>query len=320
MCHALCGMPGESGSIFNPASPHAQAISDLFVVTLWICAAIFAVVAGIVGYSLARYRWREGERDPKQVAGNTKVEIAWTVIPFLIVLVLFGLTVRTMSKSDPPPPPDPDLVVVGHQWWWEVRDPKNGFVTANEIHIPVGKPVSVQLDSMDVLHEFWVPRLTRKMTTIPGAKNHIWMQADEPGVYEGVCSEFCGTQHAWMRFLVVAESDADYRRWVELQKQPAAQLAGESLRGRELFQRMTCVSCHSIRDGAARPGLPDAGPDLTHVASRRQLGSGIVQNTPDNLRRWMADPQAVKPGVKMPNFKLSEEEMTAIVAYLGSLK
>lgn len=330
-------MSGPSGSIFDPASPHAEAISDLFIVTLWICAGIFAIVAGLVGYSMAKHRWREGDAEPVQTAGHTVVEIVWTVVPFLIVLVLFGLTVSTMSKSDPPPPASPDLVVIGHQWWWEVRDPKNGFVTANEIHIPVGKPISIELDATDVLHEFWVPRLTRKMTTVPGAKNHVWMQADQPGVYEGVCSEFCGTQHAWMRFQVVAESQEKYDEWVRRQQQPAPPMTGLAEKGRQLFREMTCINCHSVRESGAvtqaaavrpaptthtkaAPAEPNAGPDLTHVASRLQLGSGIVPNTTENLRRWMVDPQQVKPGVKMPNFKLNDEQMTALLAYLETLK
>lgn len=310
-------MNRPSGSIFDPASPYAEAIADLFVVSLWICAGIFAIVAAIVGYSLVHYRWREGEGEPVQVAGHKTLEIVWTAIPFVIVLVLFGLTVSAMEKSDPNPPPEPDLIVIGHQWWWEVRDPKNDFVTANEIYIPVGRPVSVQLDTADVLHEFWVPRLTRKMTTVPGAKNHIWMQADEPGVYEGVCSEFCGTQHAWMRFQVIAVSEAEYQEWVRRQQETPPEPTGAAVRGRELFRTMSCVNCHSIR-GFDR--APNAGPDLTHVASRRLLGSGLVPNTPENLRRWMTDPQAVKPGVLMPNFKLSEDDLNDLLAYFETLQ
>ncbi|PTX91037.1 cytochrome c oxidase subunit II [Opitutus sp. ER46] len=310
-------MTGSSGSIFSPVSPHAQAITDLFVISLWICAVIFAIVAGLVGYSLFRYRWREGTPEPEQTAGHKKLEIVWTVIPFLIVLLLFGLTVRAMQHSDPPPSGNPDLIVVGHQWWWEVRDPKNGFVTANEIHIPVGRPISIELDATDVLHEFWVPQLTRKMTTVPGARNHVWMQADKPGVYEGVCSEFCGTQHAWMRFQVVAESPEDYAAWVRHQQSAARPPAGAAARGQRLFRDMTCVNCHTVRDSDR---APNAGPDLTHLATRRQIGSGILPNTPENLRRWLSDPQQVKPGVKMPNFKLTDEQLDDLLAYLHSLE
>jgi cytochrome c oxidase subunit 2 len=307
-----------SGSIFDPVSPEARAITDLFVITLWICAAIFAVVAGLVGYSLVKYRWHEGAADPAQTAGNKRIEIVWTVIPFAIVLVLFGLTVQAMEKSDPAAPPgDPDLIVIGHQWWWEVRSPKLGYVAANEIHIPVGQPISVRLDATDVLHEFWVPQLTRKMTTVPGRGNHVWMRAEKPGVYQGVCSEFCGTQHAWMRFEVIAEPQAEFEAWVRRQQQTAADVTGVAARGREVFQELTCVNCHAIEGVAAKS---NAGPDLTHLASRRSLGSGIVPNTPDNLRRWLTDPQSVKPGVLMPNFKLTPEQLDSLLAYFATLE
>jgi cytochrome c oxidase subunit 2 len=307
----------DSGSIFAPAAPQAEAIRHLFVVSLWICALIFAAVTGLVAYSLLRYRWRDGEPDPLQTAGNRTVEIVWTTIPFLIVLLLFGLTVHAMQRSDPPPAPAPDLIVIGHQWWWEIRDPKNGFVTANEIHIPVGRPLSVVLDTADVLHEFWVPQLTRKMTTVPGARNHVWMQADRPGVYEGVCSVFCGTQHAWMRFQVIADAPADYERWLTNQRRPTANLSSAAGRGAEVFRSLTCVNCHATRDDDT---ATSAGPNLTHLMSRRRIGSGIVDNNAENLRRWLADPQQVKPGVKMPNFKLDREQSTALLAYLEALE
>lgn len=335
-------MSASSGSIFSPVSPEAQAISHLFIVTLWICAAIFAIVAGIVGYSLAKYRWRDGDPDPAQLAGNKTVEIVWSVIPFLIVLLLFGLTVHAMERSDPPASGPPDLIVVGHQWWWEIQDPKHGFVTANEIHIPVGRQISVQLDATDVLHEFWIPQLTRKMTTVPGAKNHVWMEADRPGIYQGVCSEFCGTQHAWMRFEVVAEPQDDYDAWVRRQQMPARSVSGAPARGRDVFRQMTCVNCHAIRDreivaqlasleiAGPRATLgtspspdsrrPNAGPDLTHLASRRRIGSAIVANTPENLRRWLEDPSQVKPGVKMLNFKLRRDQIDDLVAYFETLQ
>lgn len=311
-------MTGASGSIFDPASPHAQAISDLFVITLWICAGIFAIVAGFVGYSLIRYRWREGEPEPAQLAGHKTLEIVWTAIPFLIVLVLFGLTVQAMQRSDPPAAPDADLVIIGHQWWWEIRDPKLGYIAANEIHIPVGRPISIRLDTADVLHEFWVPQLTRKMTTVPGAGNHVWMQADRPGVYQGVCSEFCGTQHAWMRFEVIAELPEQFEAWARQQRQAApAPTTVNAARGQQLFREMTCVNCHTIKGVG---GTSNAGPDLTHLATRRYLGAGLVPNTPENLRRWLVDPQAVKPGVLMPNFKLSERDLSDLLAYLATLK
>ena len=313
-------MSGSSASIFDPLSPEAQAITDLWVITLWICVGIFAVVAGIVGYSLARHRWREGMHDPEQIAGNVRVEVIWTVVPFVIVLVLFGLTVQAMERADPAPPPgEPDLIIVGHQFWWEVRSPKYGYVTANEIHIPVGEAVSIRLDTADVLHEFWVPQLTRKMTAVPGRGNHIWMRADAPGVYQGVCSEFCGTQHAWMRFEVIAEPREQFEAWVRNQQRAATRPTGggSAASGERLFRELSCVNCHAIRGVA---GTSNAGPDLTHLASRRHLGAGIQPNTPENLRAWMHDPQGMKPGVLMPNFNLTEQQLDDLMAFLGGLK
>jgi len=163
-------------------------------------------------------RWRDGERDPERGQGNKIIEIVWTGIPFAFVAVLFVLSARTMGISDPPPPPKPDVVLIGHQWWWEVRYTNSVAVVANEIHIPVGKALALRLDSADVLHEFWVPELARKIKTVPGHPNHIWIQADKPGTYLGFCSEFCGTQHAWMHFLLVAEPQAEFQKWEQAQR------------------------------------------------------------------------------------------------------
>lgn len=309
---------GFRSSIFDPQAPHAQAISHLFIISLIVCAVIFACVTGGIIYSLVKFRWREGEADPQQIAGNKTVEIIWTAIPLVIVLVLFGMTVRAMQISDPPAPANPDLIVIGHQWWWEARYAKTGVIAANEIHIPVGKPFSIRLDSVDVLHEFWVPQLTRKMTTVPHAQNHIWMQADKAGTYEGVCSEYCGTQHAWMRFLVIAEPQAEYDAWekAQLTNVPIA-TNGEAAQGWQLFKQMTCISCHAIGGTEANARV---APDLTHFASRRDLGAGVLRNTPENLRRWMRDPQAVKWGAKMPKFNLNETQLTQLVNFLEARK
>jgi cytochrome c oxidase subunit 2 len=303
--------------VFDPGSPHARGIFDLGLETSVILAAIFAIVGGIIVYALMRFRWREGEPDPPQFAGNKTLEMVWTAIPCVIVLVLFGLTARTMSRADPAPAPEPDLVVIGHQWWWEARYPHSGAIVANEIHIPVGQAFSVQLDSADVLHEFWVPELARKITAVPGHPNHLWIEADKPGTYLGVCSEFCGTQHAWMRFLVVAEAPAEFAAWQKAQLEPAATPAGEAAQGFALFQQMSCMNCHAIKGTTAEASV---GPDLTHFASRTQFGSGISPNTPTHLRRWLKDPQQVKPGVKMPDFHFTDEQLTQLVAYFETLK
>lgn len=302
----------------NPESPQARAIFNLGVVTAIVLAVIFAVVVAIVVYALVRFRWRKGEGDPEQRAGYVPIEIVWTVIPLAIVTVLFVLAARTMGTSDPAPPPNPDLVIIGHQWWWEARYTKSGVVVANEIHIPIGKPIALKLDSADVLHEFWVPQLARKITTVPGHPNHIWLQADKAGTYLGVCSEFCGTQHAWMHFLIIAEPQERLEMWERAQVAPAASPVSESAKkGLALFEQMSCVNCHAIRGTIASAHV---GPDLTHFASRTQLGAGIVANTPDNLRRWLTDPQMVKPGAKMPDFKFTHEQVTELVDYIETLK
>lgn len=310
-------MNEQVSSIFDPQAPQAAAIANLFVITLIICAVIFLIVCGIVIYSLVKFRWREGEKDPHQFAGHKTLEIVWTAIPFVIVIFLFVLTVRAMNTADPAPAPEPDIVFIGKQWWWEVQYPKTGIVTANEIHIPVGKPMSVRIESSDVLHQFWVPQLTRQMTNIPGHPTHIWLQADKPGSYMGVCSEFCGTQHAWMRFLVVAESAEQFAAWEKAQLTPAAPPAGDVARGWEVFRTMSCISCHAVGGTEAQVRI---GPDLTHFASRKEIGAGILPMSPENIHRWMRDPQAIKPGVKMPNFKFTEQQLADLTAYLQSLK
>jgi len=304
--------------VFHPGSPQARAIFDLGIEASVILAVIFAIVAGIVVYALMRFRWREGEPDPPQFAGNRTIEIVWTAIPCAIVIALFTLTARTMNLSDPAPAPAPDIVVTGHQWWWEARYPGSGVVAANEIHLPVGRAMSVRLDSADVLHEFWVPELARKITAVPGHPNHIWIEADRPGTYPGACSEFCGTEHAWMHFLVIAEPPAEFAAWERAQLQPAARPSGTAARqGLALFQATSCVSCHAINGTTAGARV---GPDLTHFASRRQLGAGISANTPQNLRRWLANPQQVKEGVKMPDFKFTDGQLTQLVDYFETLK
>ena len=305
-------------TVLDPQSPGARGVYDLGVVTVIICTIIFVIVTGIIFYSLMRFRWREGEVDPLQFAGHKTLELVWTAIPLLIVILLFSLTVRTMSSSDPAPPANPDLIVTGHQWWWEVQYPKSGVVTANEIHIPVGKPFSVRLEAADVLHEFWVAELTRKMTTVPGHTNHIWLQADKPGTYQGVCSEFCGTQHAWMRFTVVAEPPEKFEAWQQAQLQPAtAPVDDAASRGSALFQKMSCVSCHAIK---GTPAAARIAPDLTHFASRARFGAGIAENTPENVRLWMLDPQKIKPGVLMPDFKFTDKQARDLTAYFETLK
>ena len=199
-------------AVFQPFSPEAAVISHLFVVVLIVCGVILSIVSGMVGVSLIHFRQQPDKKEPRPYFGNRKLEIIWTVGPTLIIIWFFVLTAGAMRRSDPSVRSEPDLMVIAHQWWWEVRYPQTSVVTANEIHIPVGRKWLVHLESADVIHDFWVPALARKMDVIPGYTNHIWLEASVPGKYAGTCAEYCGAEHAWMRFFVVAESPAGIRR------------------------------------------------------------------------------------------------------------
>lgn len=308
-----------SSNALDPQSPQARAIYDLFIQSGVIFLLIFVIVAGLVTFAIVRSRGRTHERDPEQIAGNRRVEIAWTIIPFLIVTLLLAMTLSAMNRADPLAAPPPDLVVTGHQFWWQVDYPKSGVTTANEIHIPTGKALSVRLESQDVLHEFWVPKLTRKMSNVPGQPNHIWIQADKPGTYIGQCSEFCGIQHAWMRILVVAEEPAQFETWQRAQLEAAHPANGDAAaKGIALFQTSSCINCHAIR-GVAGANLRVA-PDLTHIGSRRQLASGMIDNTPANMRLWLKSPQHIKSGALMPDFNFTDEQLNQLAAYLSALQ
>jgi cytochrome c oxidase subunit 2 len=316
-------LAASSVPVLDPASPHAVTIRHLFVVVFLICLAIFFAVVGLVVISLIRFR-DSSEGMPKQDFGNHRSEIVWAIIPGLIVLVLSAvsaklilsitaLTTREVSEAG-----DADLVVTGHQWWWEVRYLASGAVTANEIHIPVGQKCRVRVEAADVIHSFWVPQLGPKMDMIPGHPNFVWLQADRAGVYDGACSEFCGAQHAWMRFIVIAEPEPKYQAWLALQVQPAHEPADVVAKaGRDFFFAQTCASCHAVKGTGA---VANAAPDLTHVAGRNQLAAGLVPNTPQDLARWLRDPQQLKPACQMPNFNLDQEQVTQLVAYLEGLR
>jgi cytochrome c oxidase subunit 2 len=303
--------------VLSPASPQARALLDLFSITLMVCAAILLIVTGSIAWCVARYGRRHDAAEPRQVAGNTKLEIGWTLASALVLLILFGLTVRTMRIADPPIDREPDVTVVGHQWWWEVRY-RDGTVAANEIHIPTRSDVLVGVEAADVVHSFWVPQLGRKMDAIPGRTNHLWIRADEAGEYPGACSEFCGAQHAWMRILVVAQPRDEFRDWISHQASAAKPVSGPNAsRGEQLFRSKTCVSCHEIR---GLDNNTEVGPDLTHFASRKTIGAGVLQNNAANLRRWLTDPQRIKPGSRMPTFHLTAANLEDLSAFLETLQ
>lgn len=320
--------------MFDPKGFSAQEISDMFL--HWvvpICGGIFLVVFAMVAYALVKNRDRGEGGHGKLIFGNNKLEYTWTAIPLLIVLFLIFLSARVAAEADPERPkglvadteevtdaPDEkfEIIARGHQWWWEFQYPKHGVWTAGELHIPVGKRLFIRVRSADVIHDFWVPQLARKIDAIPGKDNHIWLNAEEPGWYHGICAEYCGNQHAWMRFDVVAESEAEFNAWVAHQKQdapkPQTQMEKE---GYVLFANNTCGNCHTVKGTGFDMTI---GPDLTHLMSRRYLGSGVRELNHENLFDWMKDAQAVKPGCHMPNFQFTDDEVAKIVAYLESLK
>ncbi|GIW06550.1 MAG: cytochrome c oxidase subunit II [Dehalococcoidia bacterium] len=308
-------VPGRpEAGVFEPVSPLARSITDLFVVVMTLGALVLAGVTGTVVFFGIRYRARPGDDEPAPIYGNRRLEIAWFVIPAVIVAGLLGLSIVTARAADPPTTGTPDLVIIGHQWWWEVVYPQNGAVSANEIHIPTGRPILVQLESIDVIHDFWVPQLGRKMDAIPGVANRFWIQADLPGVYLGACAEYCGTQHAWMRIRVVAQPPAEFEAWLQQEARPIAPPATALARqGQALFESKTCANCHAIDGRAQRPNV---GPNLAQLARRETIGGGVIANTPENLARWLANPGSIKPGSLMPDLNLTQQEVAALVAFL----
>jgi cytochrome c oxidase subunit II len=287
-------------SIFAPASTPAAAIVGLSALVIGVTAAIFAVVCGLLIYALVRFRrTREDGREPAQVYGSNQVEIAWTVVPMLIVVVLFLATARVITRVQKTGRPDDaiQVVAVGHQFWWEYRYPGLNVVTANELHVPVSEsshqtPTFITLLSADTDHSFWVPRLAGKTDLIPNRINGTWIEPTETGLFLGQCAQFCGTQHAKMLLRVYVDSRAAFDRWIAAQRQPA-QVTETVSRGRRIFEKTSCVNCHAIAGTSASGRF---GPDLTHLMSRDTIASGVAANTPHNLRRWIRNPDDINQG------------------------
>jgi cytochrome c oxidase subunit II len=302
----------EIGSVFSPASPMAEATLRLLYLLLILGTGVLVVVAAIIIISAIRFRDRGPE--PSEAEERRKAEVFWILGATFLLLIVLVPTVRTMNIVDPPVGTRaPDLLVIGHQFWWEARYPASGIVAADEIHIPVGKAWLVRVESADVIHNFWVPQLARKIDATPGYPVGMWLQASRPGVFLGACGEFCGVEHAWMRIRVIADTPARFAAWQQAQlRAPARPTTPDALAGERLYQQLACANCHASSVAV--------GPDLTHLATRETLAGGVIQNTPANLTRWLANPDAVKPGSLMPNFHLRESEVRQLVAYLETLK
>ena len=299
----------------------AQPISHLFLLVGIVMAAILLLVTVLVLYASFRYRHSVANKLPRQEFGRPSLEILWTVGPVVILVFIFAATIRAMKETDQgfSAKQQPDLVIVAHQWWWEARYVGSGVVAANEIHVPVGRRLFVRLESADVIHDWWVPQLGRKMDAIPGHPNFFWIEADSPGFYKGTCAEYCGAEHAWMRIGVVAEPESAFKRWAQRQLEVPLPLptGSAAAQGAELFQQLTCGNCHTIAGTSAQGKI---GPDLTHIAGRFTLAAGRFQNNPANLARWLADPQSVKPDSHMPNFQLTDSQVHQLSSYLETLQ
>lgn len=282
--------------------------------------AVFIVVAGLLLVALFRPRTRnEMHTEASEARDRLFVVGGGIVVPFLILAVVYFLTLDTMAAlanvmgSD-----EVTIKLVGHQWWWEVQYPNQDITTANEIHIPVGEPIRIEVETADVIHSFWIPELHGKIDMIPGQTNVINLHAEEPGVYFGECAEFCGTQHAKMALVLVARPPDQFDSWLTQQTEPATgPTGGPEQQGQQIFLRSNCVQCHTIKGTEAAGTL---GPDLTHLAGRQTLAAGMLPNTRENLGEWIVDPQRIKPGNLMPSTDLSGEDLQVLLAYLESLK
>jgi cytochrome c oxidase subunit 2 len=317
--------PTQLLNIFAPQSTPTRAIVDLSMLVLSVTTVIFVVVAILLVYVILKFRATpaNADREPAQVYGSTQIELAWTVIPVLIVLVLVAATARVIHaiQDATQPPTAVEVTVIGHQFWWEYRYPALGVVTANELHIPVSdpsrpRPTFLTLLSADTDHSFWIPQLAGKTDLIPNRVNRLWMDPQRPGIFLGQCAQYCGTQHAKMLQRVSVDTPDDFDAWIRAQLEPAIEDASATA-GRRLFETTACINCHTVRGTAANGRF---GPDLTHLMSRATIASGAAQNTPENLRLWLSDPDAIKPGSLMPAMKLSDAELDGLVRYMQSLR
>jgi len=323
--HCTPMLPMSPTSIFSPESTPARWVFDLSLMVYTITGVIFVVVFGLIIYALVRFRKKAADdgREPPQIYGSRQIELAWTIIPILTVLVLFLASARVVAftQRDSRRPGSLEVNVVGHQFWWEYRYPGLDVVTANELHVPASDPakprrILLHLYSADVAHSFWIPRLAGKTDLIPNFPNIMWIDPERPGLYLGQCAQFCGAQHAKMLLRVYVQTPEDFAKWAAAQKQPA-QVNEGALHGKEIFERTACMSCHTI---AGTPANGRFGPDLTHLMSRDTLASGIADNTRANLRAWIKDPGALKPASLMPAMGLDDSELDAVTDYLMTLR
>ena len=317
---AGCGASSLPQDALDPEGPFARKVHDLAMPVFAVAGVVFVIVEGLIIFAVIRFRRRADDETPVQVHGNVRLELTWTIMPALALAVIGVFTVLTIRDLDKVPN-GPDVVhvtVTGHQWWWEYEYTDLGITTANELHIPVGHDIAIKLKSDDVIHSFWPPKLAGKVDVIPNRENHMVINADHAGTYFGQCAEFCGISHANMRLRVVAHDQAEFDAWVKANAKGPASVGEDpdAVAGQGLFRAKGCASCHTVKGFAA--GV--VGPDLTHLQEREVFAGALFELNEKNLRAWLRDPPAEKPGSIMPNLNLSEEEITLLIAYLDTLK
>src|SRR6266478_4327001 len=312
-------------NIFAPVSTPAKSIFGLSIFVLAVTAAIFVVVFALLVYTVVKFRKKATDdgREPPQVYGSNQVEIAWTVVPVLIVVALFMATARVIASVQKAVPDSNaiEVIAIGHQFWWEYRYPGLNVVTANELHVPVSDPdhptpTFIKLLSADTDHSFWVPRLAGKTDLIPNHPNSMWIDPHQTGVYLGQCAQYCGTQHAKMLLRVYVQSRDEFDRWIQQQRQPAF-VSDVVSQGQRIFETTACINCHTVSGTVANGRF---GPDLTHLMARETIAAGAAPNTRENLRLWLKNPEAIKPGSLMPAMELNDQELDALTGYLETLR
>jgi cytochrome c oxidase subunit 2 len=328
---SLAGSEEQPLTTFDPAGPFAERIDNLFWPVFWIAVAVFFLVQGAILIAVFLYRDRDGSKEAKQLHGSPKLEIAWTIIP---ALILAGIAVPTTAAVFDLTECAPDAIevqVTGHQWWFEYHYPDAEITTANVMVIPAGQEVCARMTSDDVLHNFWIPALNGKRYLVPGQTTELRLQADQPGEYWGHCAEFCGLSHSLMRARVQALDPADYEAWLTAQQAGAAlPVEGDpEYEGYQVYLNKQCIQCHTVRfedDGASNIVPPEAfnGPELTHFASRNVFAGAILpeegQDREAALKEWLADPPTIKPGSFMPDLALTEAEIDALIVWLESME
>jgi cytochrome c oxidase subunit II len=327
-CAVVPISPNITPSTLNPQGPAASRISELWWVMFVLGTLIFVLVIVLMFAALLRKRRATSLTPPDDEGrdvGRRWVIQGGIILPLIVLAIVFGHSIYTLAAVSQPQGKSALLVhVIGRRWWWEVKYPDRGVFTANELHIPVGVPVEIELESADVIHSFWVPELHGKMDAIPTRINYLTIQADNMGLYRGECAEFCGLQHAHMDFMVVAESNDDFERWISAQQQPAQNPTDATAqKGLDVFKGQNCAVCHMVR-GPIDPGLDPAavklGPDLTHFSSRLTLAGASLTNNKGNLAGWIVDSQHVKPGALMPENYIDPQDLQALLAYLETLR